>query len=739
MKYLTLSSLLLGLIVSGILCFTAFDRRPGEEAPSENAATYSTAEWLWLTDHPQDLVVASGPDVPPFLHQNQHGSRTGLLHDYLSILGRRLGCQFYHVTYSSQEELDALLREKKVALVLDLQKGHGRTDILEASVLATSPVGIYIQQNQRAPLPAYTLQNMQNLRTSISANSATLTYIRDHYPDIPVQVVADDLAALTQLAAGFTDCAIVNTRSADYYIREMNLSEIVRVGTAGPALQLLFGIRKDVSQLHSLIVNTLQTITEEQHEALAARRIPPPWWDTRNVRNGLLIVGCLFCILLSSLLVFYIWTRSLRYQVQLKSMQLQEELDLRKSMENQLLYSAKAEALGTLASGVYHDLNNFIAVISGYAELNCSHSEYTKIQYSKNSEKIYTAAQQAHAVLRKLLAYIRREEEHSPPLPVHTTIEHCLQFLHGLLPEKIVLQRNFLAASQSMSSVDNTQLMQLILNLCTNASDAMQGQGTITVTTRLTPVRTDAPASGTGWIVPCPEGECIAISVEDTGGGINTAELQKIFEPLYTTKPVGRGTGMGLAIVRDILRRVHSGLYVRTSPAGSIFTLYLPVLPVENSATPDSLPANFLEKREELTALAPPVLNAVSPQPQSAAVLDCDLLLIDSDTRRLRQWGNYYTQWGYRPVLLESIQAFRQLVDSIDLQRVRGLIVHAALVDGAGLAAADVAFARDPDLPCILCADEALPTMETSCTAVREVLTGPVTVRMLAQLVRYFR
>ncbi len=248
----------------------------------------------------------------------------------------------------------------------------------------------------------------------------------------------------------------------------------------------------------------------------------------------------------------------------------------RKHLESQLLQSQKMEAVGTLAGGVAHDFNNLLSAIMGYASLLQMKMDKDNPLFAYASH-ILTSSEKAAALTRSLLAFSRKQVINLRPVAINDTIEKVHRLLERLIPEDVEF-RIERSSERLIALADPGQLDQVIMNLVTNARDAMPRGGKLTIATERVTVGSDFIASQ-GYGKP---GEYAVIIISDTGIGMDRKILEKIFEPFFTTKGVGRGTGLGLAIVYGIVNQHNGYIDVRSRPGeGSVFSVYLPLVWLE--------------------------------------------------------------------------------------------------------------------------------------------------------------
>ncbi len=238
-----------------------------------------------------------------------------------------------------------------------------------------------------------------------------------------------------------------------------------------------------------------------------------------------------------------------------------------RSLQAQLLQSQKMEAVGHLAGGVAHDFNNILTAIMGYASLLQMKLEGDAAK--AHVDQILGASERGAHLIRSLLAFSRKGVLESKPLPLDAIAQGVEKIVRRLIGEDITLEVQ-LGGSGVRVMGDLAHLEQVVVNLCTNARDAMPDGGRLTLETRC------LPAAPQGSF----EGPAAVISVKDTGTGIPPSVRPRIFEPFYTTKEVGKGTGLGLSVAYGIIRQHGGVVTVESEPGvGSTFHLFLPALP----------------------------------------------------------------------------------------------------------------------------------------------------------------
>lgn len=246
-----------------------------------------------------------------------------------------------------------------------------------------------------------------------------------------------------------------------------------------------------------------------------------------------------------------------------------EDITEQRRLQSQLLQSQKMEAIGQLAGGVAHDFNNMIGVILGYATVldkECSSSESAR----KKIRSIIAAAERSANLAKQLLAFARRQVVTPIVINLNNELTSIQKMLERLIGENVSL-RLVLSPGLWNVKLDPVQVDQLVTNLCTNARDAIENVGTITIETSNLTVEVGHESAHAG-LAP---GDYVVLSLSDTGHGIEPEILERIYEPFFTTKPKGKGTGLGLATVFGIVKQNQGHIEVHSARGqGTTFTMY---------------------------------------------------------------------------------------------------------------------------------------------------------------------
>jgi len=343
----------------------------------------------------------------------------------------------------------------------------------------------------------------------------------------------------------------------------------------------------------------------------------------------------------------------------------------REKLERQVRQSQKMEAIGTLAGGIAHDFNNILSIILGYNELAMLDIDPAK--RLQNLEEVRKGAERARDLVRQILAFSRKTDQERQPLQISLIIKETLKMLRSSIPTTIEIRQNI--ASNSRVMADSTQIHQVIMNLCTNAYQVMRETGG-TLAVSLTEIDIGEGEYGYADLHP---GRYLRLEVSDTGCGIDPAIRDKIFEPYFTTKPQGEGTGMGLAVVHGIVKSHKGYLSVYSEPGkGTSFHVYLPVTETEPASEPETPVSEVLIGNGER------------------------ILFVDDEEQITRIAQSMLKNNGYQVTAcssgVQALEEFRRHPDQFDL-----VITDMTMPHMTGIDLARQILAVNPALPVILC------------------------------------
>ena len=380
----------------------------------------------------------------------------------------------------------------------------------------------------------------------------------------------------------------------------------------------------------------------------------------------------------------------------------------RKGLEMQLRQAQKMEAIGTLAGGIAHDFNNILAAISGYTEL-AIFKQANMQKTRENLEQVLKASERARQLIAQILTFSRQSEQELKPLELEPIVKESLKFLRASLPSTIRIDTEMTVGS-SVVLADPGQMQQVLMNLCTNASHAMYDRGGI-LTVRLEKVEMTAE-DRTRPSVLAP-GRYLRLTVGDTGPGMPPEVLARIFEPYFTTKKPGEGTGLGLAVVHGIVKS-HGGTIVTESEPGrgSRFHVFLPLM---ESGTE-------VEAEAEETALPRGT--------ERILFVDDEEPLVDIGRQMLEHLGYRVSTRTSSP---EALELFMARPDRFDL-----VITDQTMPNMTGIQLSEEMTRIRPGLPVLLCTGFSLQLSEEKMKAagIWRLLMKPLSIGQVAGVIR---
>lgn len=375
-------------------------------------------------------------------------------------------------------------------------------------------------------------------------------------------------------------------------------------------------------------------------------------------------------------------------------------------LEAQLRQARKMEAIGTLAGGIAHDFNNILFAIIGYCELALDESDTSPL-LQDNIQQAMAGARRASKLVNQILTFARQTEIEKRPLNLTAIIRESLKLMRATLPTSIEFRTNLHNDLKILA--DPTQIHQVVVNLFTNAGHAMLNDGGV-LTIALT--KTDIDGADPLLEIGLKPGPHVLLQVKDTGHGMSTETMERIFDPYYTTKSQGEGSGMGLSVVQGIVRGLKGTITVKSGIGkGSTFNVYIPALDSQDSVF----------HQEE-----PPVVGGR----ERILVVDDELPLTRLMTKMLSNMG-YLVTTHNNPV--EALAQFRHAPEKFDM-----VISDVTMPQMAGPEMAREMLKIRPGLPLLLCTgySESISEKVAANIGVRALVHKPLVRHELCSAIR---
>jgi PAS domain S-box-containing protein len=345
--------------------------------------------------------------------------------------------------------------------------------------------------------------------------------------------------------------------------------------------------------------------------------------------------------------------------------------EAKQELEFRLLQAQKMEAVGTLAGGIAHDFNNILSAVMGFTEMALQDLDSATIP-ALNLTKVMAASERARDLVRQILTFSRQAKVEPRPVQPKQIVAEVLRLLRASLPASIQIEEQI--ESDRVVMADPVQIHQVVMNLCTNARDAMENdEGLLSVVL----ASEDLEAAFTKRYPQLVPGRYVKLIVKDTGHGIPPSQVNRIFDPFFSTKREEHGTGMGLAVVHGIVDRLGGIVTVESRKGqGTVFTIYLPAVD------------------ETTVELSPPAQPSVS-RGERILFVDDETLQVDLVTQMLKRLGYRVTAFTRSD---EALAAFRENPDQFDL-----VITDMTMPNLTGDRLAREIMALRTEMPVILC------------------------------------
>ncbi|MDH5525389.1 MAG: response regulator [Desulfobulbaceae bacterium] len=384
------------------------------------------------------------------------------------------------------------------------------------------------------------------------------------------------------------------------------------------------------------------------------------------------------------------------------------DISSRKTLEEKLRQAQKMESIGTLAGGIAHDLNNILTPILGYAELLYEDLQPNSPHSAKVSEVI-KAGNRAKELVKQILTFSRQNDQERIAVNIAPLVKEALKLLRSSIPSTIKINQNINPQCGQILA-DPTQIYQIVMNLCTNAYHAMRStEGVLRVSLTAKEITAGQEAHG----LELEPGNYLVLEVCDTGHGIDQRIMAKIFDPYFTTKKIGEGTGMGLSVVHAIVQEYGGNIKVHSEAGkGTTFNVYLPLLDKE-------APAEQTEAGVEIPRGSGRIMTV---DDEKANVIVQELLL-----KNLGYQVTTFTSSG------KALAEFNANPDRYDL-----VITDMTMPEMTGAELTTKLLAIRPELPVIMCTgfSEMINEQRAKELGVREFIMKPVTRSDIAKIIK---
>jgi PAS domain S-box-containing protein len=376
-------------------------------------------------------------------------------------------------------------------------------------------------------------------------------------------------------------------------------------------------------------------------------------------------------------------------------------------LQEQLAQAQKMEAIGTLAGGIAHDFNNILFPMFGYLEMVLQDLPKGNPLRGQLVE-VLNGAKRARDLVKQILAFSRQSDHDMKPMKVHLVLKEALQLIKSSLPSTIKITQN-IQSDCGLVFADPTQIHQIVMNLCTNAYHAMEETGG-KLTVNLKEVELTAEDLKDQAMVPGPH---VCLTVADTGPGMEQSVIDRIFDPYFTTKEKGKGTGLGLAVVDGIVKSHGGHISVYSEPGkGTEFKVFLPVIKTK-------------EEEHQVETDTP-----IQKGNERILLVDDQDMVAQMEKQMLERLGYHVT---VRTSSTDALEAFRTQPDKFDV-----VITDMTMPNMTGDKLAAELIKIRPAIPIILCTgfSEMMSKEKAAALGIKGFLMKPVVMKDLSSIIR---
>ena len=593
-----------------------------QENENNKGEVFLTAEEReWIKAHPT-IRIGIDPEFAPFEFIDNYDKYSGYASDYIRLLNQRLGLHMEVVKGLSWTQ--AISGAEQGAI--DVLASVGFTSERSRYLLYTSPyMGFYRMIFCRAEAPFISnINDIRHLKVAVQAKSSHAGWIQDN-TNLEAEHYDSLEEAIKAVSDGKSDVLIGNLAACTYWIRKLNITNLRIAAPVSLERQLLhMAVRKDWPKLVNILNKGLASISSQEAEVIRNRWTAAGYSVGVSSRLVWKRIGLVISLALLFIGFFWYWNHRLHNEVKLRkqaeqallnshkqlaervrertrelaeaNVSLQQEMKKKQELQERLHRSEKMKAIGLMAGGVAHDLNNILAGIVSYPDLLLVKLPQDS-PLRKHIQVIKDTGRRAAAVVSDLLTVARGVAHEKQPININTLIHEYLSS-----PEYMELQARFsdiryttdLAPDLNNISCSPIHIKKCLMNLITNAAEAMVHSGTITLATRNeeNPTTQDDSQSDLK--------RRVALTVSDTGPGIAEKDIDHIFEPFYSKKVMGRsGTGLGLAVVWNTMQDHDGYILVTSSDTGSEFVLMFPETGEKEADPPTNILASDMKGQGE--------------------------------------------------------------------------------------------------------------------------------------------
>ena len=516
-------------------------------ATTEPSVILDQQEQAWLKTHPV-IRIAPDPDFAPVGWFNKVGNYQGMNSNYIGLLENKLGIVFEVVRARDWQSVLDMARREEVDIVTPIARTSQREAYLLFSNTYINMKGVIVS-NKDLP-QVHSLADLKGYKVAVVEGYLWDDELTPFQDVIDIDRFHDLQTALISTSRGVTDVTVSALDSIRFESRKEGILNLKVVAELQKEINLNFGVRKDWPQLVSILNKSLASISPSERTAIREQWVglnTSRFWENPVYKyTALAVLGFLLLLVVA----VTIWNRMLNARVRQRTQAL-------KNAQMQLIQAEKLESIGRLAAGVAHEVKNPLAIIQMGADYLSQEMPTDEITREVIND-IDDAVRRADTVVKGLLDFSHDEELGLKQGNINQAIESSLHLVdHEMRQRNIEVILN-LAENVPDINLDANKLQQVLINLFMNSAHAMEREGKLFVSSCLRTLDARSDLAGDHENRFNLGDTVLWVEIEDTGTGVKEADKAKIFDPFYTTKPVGEGTGLGLSVSQNIIN-LHKG------------------------------------------------------------------------------------------------------------------------------------------------------------------------------------
>lgn len=533
-------------------------------------ARLDVAESKWLQNHPV-LRLAPDPEFKPIEYFDEAGNYQGIAAENIRLLEQKLGIKITIVRKKNWDEVLSAFKRGEVEMLGAVVPTTARSSfMLFSDPLFDVAGGIFVRMGHDQQ--HLTLKELRGMRVSVVSNYTAHDILRTTHPEITLDVVPTTLIGLEKLSFGMTDAFVENIATASYYLQESALTNIRLVGTTDFNYRWAIGIRKDLPMLQRILNKGLKQISDEERRQINSKWVPvvqPGWRLSRSTIGGM-VAGVALLITITVI----VWNRSLsreinerkRVEAELESVnitleqRIAQEVEQSREKDRLIFQQARQAAMGEMLHSIAHQwrqpLNNIAIYVQNLDEMY-RNGELSQDQLHQDVQTIMEIIMYMSKTIDDFRSFFRHDKT-VYRFSVADQINQTLRYASSRIEQSGITIHLDIRTNVELDSYPS-EYTQVLLNIINNAVDALK----------------NTPAEHPElWITLDTDSGRSRVVVRDNAGGIADDVLPRVFDPYFTTKPLGEGTGIGLYMAKIIVEKNLGGkLTVCNRDQGAEFTI----------------------------------------------------------------------------------------------------------------------------------------------------------------------